>query len=63
MVSRALVSEGTEHLSGLTLYFPGVLVKTKDISQTKFKNSLSTFLYLPILITPEKKMICDTTLE
>lgn len=29
-----------EHLSGLTLCFPGVLVKAKDISQTEFWDSL-----------------------
>lgn len=30
----------TEHLSGLTPCFPGVLVKAKDISQTDFGDSL-----------------------
>lgn len=29
-----------EHLSGLTLCFPGVLMKAKDISQTKFQDRL-----------------------
>lgn len=43
-----------EHLSGLTLCFPGVLVKAKDISQTEFWDSLVLCLFANFISTKIK---------
>lgn len=44
-----------DHLLGLILYFPGVFVKAKHISQTKFRDSWNMFLFLLVYFNNTKK--------